>query len=251
MNQAIRRATLMCLVLLATACSSAPPPKPQAQNYPEPIFTVEHVRSDQAVDAQEIYDPWEGLNQRIYAFNYHFDQKVFLPVVRGWQAVVPRFARVGVTNFFRNVRDFNTLVNSALQLAPAKAFQATGRVMVNSTVGLFGLIDVASMLDFPRPVEDFGQTLGHWGVGKGPYVVIPFLGPSNVRDGLGRIPDFLVASAVNDDILSKPLRATVFFFDAVDTRSNVSFRYHETGSAFEYDTVRWLYSLKRDLDVAK
>jgi phospholipid-binding lipoprotein MlaA len=88
-------------------------------------------------------------------------------------------------------------------------------------------------------------------VGKGPYLVLPFLGPSNVRDALGEIPDLLLVSTVNDEILSKPLRATAFLFDAIDTRSNLSFRYHETGSAFEYDTVRWLISTKRDLDVAK
>jgi len=164
---------------------------------------------------------------------------------------VPRFIRTGIHNWFNNIRDIVTIANSILQLAPEKTFESSGRVIVNSTVGLFGFIDVASKLDFPRPVEDFGQTLGYWGVGKGPYLVLPFLGPSNVRDALGEIPDLLLVSTVNDEILSKPLRATAFLFDAIDTRSNLSFRYHETGSAFEYDTVRWLISTKRDLDVAK
>jgi phospholipid-binding lipoprotein MlaA len=245
----LTRVALLSLALLATACSTGPQPQPGA--YPEPIFTLERVRSREAVDPQLVYDPWEGMNQRIYNFNYHFDQKVFLPVVRGWRAVVPRFIRVGIHNWFNNIRDIVTVANSILQLAPEKTFQASGRVIVNSTIGLLGFVDVASKLDFPRPLEDFGQTLGHWGVGKGPYLVLPFLGPSNLRDALGEIPDLLLVNQVNDEILSKPLRATIFLFDAIDTRSNVPFRYHETGSAFEYDTVRWLYSTKRDLDVIK
>jgi phospholipid-binding lipoprotein MlaA len=250
MKLTIHRAALLTLTLLVSACSTGPEPKPQA-TYAEPVFTLERVRSDDAVDAQAVYDPWKGMNQRIYNFNYHFDQKVFLPVVRGWKAVVPRFARAGITNFFDNMRDIVTVANSILQGSGTKTYQSTGRVLVNSTVGLLGFIDVATRLDFPKPEEDFGQTLGHWGVGKGPFLVIPFLGPSNVRDGAGKIPDFLLVSAINDNLLSKPLRATIFLFDAIDSRSNVSFRYHETGSAFEYETVRWLYSTKRDLDVAK
>jgi phospholipid-binding lipoprotein MlaA len=243
------RCAVLILALLTGACSTGP--QPQLQNFAEPTFTLERIRSDDAVDVTSVYDPWEGMNQRIYNFNYHFDQKVFLPVVRGWRAVVPRFIRTGIHNWFNNIRDIVTIANSILQLAPEKTFESSGRVIVNSTVGLFGFIDVASKLDFPRPVEDFGQTLGYWGVGKGPYLVLPFLGPTNVRDALGEIPDLLLISRVNDEIMSKPLRVTVFLFDAIDTRSNLSFRYHETGSAFEYDTVRWLISTKRDLDVAK
>lgn len=243
------RVAVLLLALLASACSTGPQPQPQ--DYAEPVFTLERVRSDEAVDAQYVYDPWSGMNQRIYNFNYHFDQKVFLPVVRGWKAVVPRFIRAGLNNFLNNLRDIVTVANSVLQLAPEKTFQSSGRVIVNSTVGLLGLIDVASKLDFPRPREDFGQTLGRWGVGKGPYLVLPFLGPSNVRDAFGYIPDLLLVNAINDEILSKPLRATYFLFNAIDTRSNTPFRYHETGSAFEYETVRWLWSTKRDLDVLK
>ena len=243
------RVALLSLVLLVGACSSGPQPQPT--EYAEPIFTLERVRSAESVDPQQAYDPWEGMNQRIYNFNYHFDQKVFLPVVRGWNAVVPRFIRVGLNNFLDNLRDIVTVANSILQLAPEKTFQSSGRVVVNSTVGIFGLIDVASKLDFPRPREDFGQTLGRWGVGKGPYLVLPFLGPSNLRDAFGYIPDLLLVNAINDEILSKPLRSTYVLFNAIDTRANVPFRYHETGSAFEYDTVRWLYSTKRDLDVIK
>jgi phospholipid-binding lipoprotein MlaA len=110
-------------------------------------------------------------------------------------------------------------------------------------------VDVASAMEIPRPMEDFGQTLGHWGVGQGPYLVIPFLGPSNVRDGLGKIPDAYLQSTVQGDVLSQPLDLTATMLNPIDARANLSFRYFENGSAFEYQMVRWLYSTKRELDV--
>jgi phospholipid-binding lipoprotein MlaA len=102
-----------------------------------------------------------------------------------------------------------------------------------------------------KPDEDFGQTLGHWGVGTGPYLVLPLLGPSNLRDGIGLYPDLVLQNYIQDDLLAQPVRATAFLFDSIDTRSSTAFRYYETGSAFEYQTVRWLYSTKRELDVEK
>jgi phospholipid-binding lipoprotein MlaA len=249
MNSVMLRICILVPVLLVAACSSAPP-KPEAV-YPEPVFAANRVVPEDAIDITAVYDPWEGMNKRIYNFNYHFDQWVFLPVVRGWKAVVPQFARTGVHNFFENFRDVRTMANSILQLSPQKFFESTGRVLVNSTVGLFGTIDVATAMDIPKPDEDFGQTLGHWGVGTGPYLVLPLLGPSNVRDGVGLYPDFVLQNYIQGDLLSKPLRASAFLFDSIDTRENTSFRYYETGSAFEYQTVRWLYSTKRELDVEK
>jgi phospholipid-binding lipoprotein MlaA len=251
MRQTVLRTSFLALALLLSACSSGPQPQPQTQTYQEPVFTAERLVPEGFVPASAVYDPWEGMNKRIYNFNYHFDQKVFLPVVRGYNFILPGFARTGVHNFFNNFRDVRTMVNSILQLAPSKLFQSTGRVLVNSTVGLLGLIDVATKLDFPRPQEDFGQTLGHWGVGQGPYLVIPFVGPSNLRDGAGLLPDFYVQSLLREEVFSDSLQIPVMLLDSIDTRANVPFRYYETGSAFEYQMVRWLYSTKRKLDVAK
>lgn len=243
------RIALALLALSLAACGSTP--QPRYQDYPEPVFAADRIVPEDAVNVQAVYDPWEGMNKRIYNFNYHFDQWVFLPVVRGWRAAVPRPARVGVHNFFENFRDVRTMANSILQASPTKFFQSTGRVLVNSTIGLFGLIDVATSMGMPRPDEDFGQTLGRWGVGTGPYLVLPLLGPSNVRDGVGLYPDFLLQNYVQNDLLAQPVRATAFLFDSIDTRAHTSFRYYETGSAFEYQMVRWLYSTKRELDVEK
>ncbi len=248
----ILRILLILPLLALAACSSTP--QGDLSAYPEPTYSKERLVADDiaARDLQAgVYDPWEGLNKRIYNFNYNFDRTVFIPVTNGWRRYVPGFIRKGISNFFNNIRDVRTLANSILQLKPEKAAQATGRVMVNSTIGLVGFIDVATNMDIPRPNEDFGQTLGHWGVGKGPFVVLPFLGPSNLRDSVGLLPDFVLQTELYGGFLAKPLRSTIWIFDSIDTRSQVPFRYYETGSAFEYETVRWLYSVKRDLDVEK
>jgi phospholipid-binding lipoprotein MlaA len=249
MNSIMPRLISLVAIMLLAACGSTPPAEPQV--YPEPVFEAKRVVPADSIDVTSVYDPWEPMNKRIYNFNYHFDQWVFLPVVRGWRAVVPSPARTGVHNFFENFRDVRSAANGLLQASPTKFFQSVGRVLVNSTIGLFGTIDVATSMGMAKPDEDFGQTLGHWGVGTGPYLVVPLLGPSNLRDGAGLLPDFALQNYIQGDLLAKPLRATAFLFDSIDTRANTSFRYYETGSAFEYQTVRWLYSTKRELDVEK
>lgn len=249
MSNLLPRVAVLSLALLLGACSSGPQPQPQDAAYPEPVFTAKRLLPPDHDDLTAVYDPWEGMNKHIYNFNYHFDKAVFLPVVRGYETVVPGFARTGVSNFFNNFEDLLTMVNSILQLKPTKLVHSTGRVLVNTTVGIFGLIDVATKLDIPRPQEDFGQTLGRWGVGQGPYLVIPFLGPSNLRDGLGKLPDLYVQSAVQNEVLSDDVRLVSTILYPIDTRANTSFRYYENGSAFEYQMVRWLYSTKRKLDV--
>lgn len=228
------------------ACSSAP----VQETVPgQPLFTSEQVVPEDVVRVSDVYDPWEPVNRRIYTFNYHFDQWVFLPVVNGYRAVVPQFARTGISNFFNNWRDLRTFFNSVLQLNPDKSFQSAGRVLINTTVGLLGFVDVAGYLDVPRPQEDFGQTLGYYGVGKGPFLVLPFLGPSNLRDGLGYLPDYLTTQRIREEVFSDDLQSWIFIPESIETRDAVNFRYYETGTPFEYENIRWLWSVKRDLDV--
>lgn len=257
MTRAYRAFISTILIGLLTACAGVPPEQPQSfdglegkQNYPEPVFSADRILPDD-YDLAAVYDPWQGMNRRIYNFNYQFDQRVFLPVVNTWEAVVPGIIRKGIHNFYRTIGDVNTMMNSVLQLSPGKFFDTTGRVFVNSTFGLLGLIDVASEMGIPRHEEDFGQTLGRWGVGRGPYVVLPLLGPSNLRDSLGLLPDLAVESIAQQPIVAESARPASTALEAVDTRADTSFRYYETGFTFEYRMMRWLYSTKRDLDVLK
>ena len=245
------RGALLISVFSMAACSTGP--KLEDEGYSEPVFTADRILSEDAETraASDIYDPWQGMNRRIYNFNYHFDRYLFLPATRGYQNITPDVAEKGVSNFFDNLKDVNSFLNSVLQLSPKKSAQSLGRVAVNSTIGLLGLIDVATMFGIDRPEEDFGQTLGRWGAGAGPYLVLPVKGPSSLRDGIGLIPDSLVNSYLLDQIFTEDGALVASVLDAIQTRSRVKFRYYETGSAFEYETVRWLWTTKRELDVAK
>jgi phospholipid-binding lipoprotein MlaA len=135
-------------------------------------------------------DPLEPLNRSVYGFNDAADRVVLKPLATVYTEVVPLPVRGGVTNFFGNFRDVTTAVNGLLQGKFKQAASDAGRVAVNTSVGLLGVFDVASRLGLAKHDEDFGQTFGYWGVPEGPYLVLPFLGPSTVRDGLGLLPEF-------------------------------------------------------------
>lgn len=130
-------------------------------------------------------DPLEPLNRSIYKFNDSVDRAVIKPVAQGYKKVMPETGRLMVSNFFSNLNDVIVTANDFLQFKFAQGFSDGMRVVVNSTIGVVGLIDVASTSGLKKHDEDFGQTLGKWGIGSGPYLVLPILGPSSVRDGLG------------------------------------------------------------------
>lgn len=134
-------------------------------------------------------DPWEGMNRDILAFNDEVDKYILKPVAKGYQWVTPEFVDVGVSNFFSNLKDIGVSVNDFLQAKPKQGSMDTARFLVNSTVGIAGLVDVATMIDLPKHEEDFAQTLAVWGVPRGPYFVMPFYGPSSVRGVGGYIGD--------------------------------------------------------------
>lgn len=136
-------------------------------------------------------DPFESFNRSVHAFNDAVDQAVLKPVAKGYEAVVPRPARDMVGNFFGNLADLWTAANQLLQGKPAEAFSDLSRFVVNTTFGFGGIADVASEMGIEKHDEDFGQTLGVWGVPSGPYLVLPFLGPSSLRDAPGRGVDML------------------------------------------------------------
>jgi phospholipid-binding lipoprotein MlaA len=134
-------------------------------------------------------DPWQNVNRKIFWFNEQVDIYALAPVARGWRWITPSFARTGIRNFMATLRMPIVLGNDLLQLKAADAAFDGLRVVYNVSFGIAGLIDVASQVDIPANDEDFGQTLGYWGVPAGPYLVLPFLGPANIRDGIGLIGD--------------------------------------------------------------
>jgi phospholipid-binding lipoprotein MlaA len=135
-------------------------------------------------------DPFEGFNRGVYEFNEAVDRAILKPVAEGYRFVVPQFVRSSVGNFFSNLNDVVVAVNNVLQGKFKAAYTDLGRVAMNSTIGILGLFDVATEAGIEKHNEDFGQTLGWWGVRDGPFIVLPFFGPSNARDTVGRVGDY-------------------------------------------------------------
>ena len=137
-------------------------------------------------------DPWESLNRQTFAFNQGLDFILIRPLAKGYQFITPKPVREGVTRVFQNTMEPSNAVNNVLQGKVEEGILSLFRLMINSTVGVVGIFDVAQMVDIPRMPEDFGQTLATWGVPKGPYFVIPVLGPSTVRDTVGLVPEIFL-----------------------------------------------------------
>ncbi|MDO9104086.1 MAG: VacJ family lipoprotein [Methylovulum sp.] len=137
-------------------------------------------------------DPWKGWNQGAQSFNDSLDKGVIKPLAQGYQWITPDFVDKGVTNFFSNINDIGVTVNDLLQFKILQGGMDASRLLVNSTVGVAGIMDVAQSIDLPKHREDFGQTLGFWGIPTGPYLVLPIFGPSSPRDTVGLIGDALL-----------------------------------------------------------
>jgi phospholipid-binding lipoprotein MlaA len=181
-----------------------------------------------------------------------------LPIVRGYEFITPNPVEDMVSNFFNNLHEVTTLINSLLQFKGGKSGLTLSRMLVNTTVGIGGLFDVATKVDVPKQNEDFGQTLGFYGLGPGPYIVLPVFGPSTLRDTGGLAVDSVTYSlllhALIDELdMDHPeediLKWGLTVLDAIDTRHQQKFRYYATGSPFEYDLIRMLYLEKRILDI--
>ncbi len=152
--------------------------------------------------------------------------------------------------------ELKNLTNSILQLHAKKTATTTARIVINTTVGVAGLWDPAERMGLHRANEDFGQTLGRWGVGPGPYLVLPILGPSSLRDTTGFIADTSLYNLVVDEALDNTdnkdkIKYGVATLQAIDTRHLQKFRYYESGNPAEYDFIRYLYLKKRELDIMK
>ncbi len=195
-------------------------------------------------------DPWEPFNRRMYYLNYNIDKYAFLPIVRAYKFITPVFVQNRVTNFFRNITGINTTANSLAQFKGRKAMRSVARFAINTVFGLGGLFDVASKMGMPKPYEDFGLTLAHYGVPRGPYLVLPLLGPSYLRDAFGMGAEKIIvgrADPYRNMELFSINSIPVSFINAVDRRKNVKFEYYGTNSPFEYEYMRFLWSRYRKL----
>lgn len=164
-------------------------------------------------------DPWESVNRKIFRFNDTVDTYALKPLAQGYQAVTPQFLEDGVHNVFGNIGDVGNLANDLLQGKFHDAGVDTSRLIFNTTFGLLGFFDVARHMGLRKNDEDFGQTMGAWGLQSGPYVVLPFLGPSTVRDTFGLLPDSQLAPYPYIDHV--PTRNLTRAVDVVDTRASL------------------------------
>ena len=186
----MRILSALCLAVLVTGCATAPQTSAR--------------------------DPWEGFNRSVYQFNEKVDLVVVKPVAEVYQNITPQPVRTGVKNFFGNLSDVWSTVNSALQLKPAQTLDNLLRVLINSTLGLYGVLDIATEMQLERHTEDFGQTLGHWGVPSGPYLVLPLMGPSTLRDTASLSVD--TQGNLARQLEHVPTRNSLLFTSAVDKR---------------------------------
>lgn len=247
---------MMVMALILTSCASTP----KKINPEQPIEPAQKQFSDMNPDIKyaiaDAYDPWEGFNRSMYNFNYRFDKYIYLPIVSGYEFIMPDFFEDRVTNFFKNIGEFKNFTNSILQFKGGSAVKTLGRFIVNTTIGIGGLFDPATPIGIPRQNEDLGQTLGFYGIGSGPYLVLPIFGPSSLRDTVGFLGDSVARAAVYDwidpldNVQDKEwIEAGIYTLEAIDARHIQSFRYYESGSPFEYELIRFLYLSKRKLDI--
>ena len=164
-------------------------------------------------------DPWEIVNRRIFTFNDNIDIYALKPLSKGYQFVTPKFVQDSVHNFFLNIGDVVNLTNNVLQLKPHDAGVDTARLLMNTIFGMLGFIDIGTKMGLHRSDEDFGQTLGYWGVGSGPYLILPLLGPSTLRDAPSKYVDSYTHPYryINDVSWSN----ITFGFSILDTRVNL------------------------------
>ncbi|WP_319370408.1 VacJ family lipoprotein [uncultured Ilyobacter sp.] len=234
---------IIILIIFGVSCSSARK-KPQSKESAR-ILKMEENNENYFT----AYDPWEPFNRRVYYFNAKFDEYIFLPVVETYKYVTPNFIETGVHNFFGNLSEIKTFINSSLQLKAKKSLVTFNRFAINSTFGIFGVFDLASQVGLERYKEDFGQTLAYYGVKPGPYLILPLLGPSTLRDATGLGVDTIVQNYADPLKLGEASRNDPEFLasNSIDSRSNVEFRYYRTGTPFEYEYLRFLYIKIREI----
>ena len=170
------------------------------------------------ISADEVNDPFEEINRKTYEFNESLDKNILKPVAEVYSNFPPKVKK-GVTNFFNNLEEVDTFINQLLQGKPKESINDLSRFVINTTIGIGGIFDVASKMGLERHEEDFGQTLAVWGVGEGPYIMLPFLGPSTLRDTLSRpVSSFL---SVTFHMTENDVNIALKSIDALETRERL------------------------------
>jgi len=197
-------------------------------------------------------DPLEPVNRTVFSFNDRFDRHVIAPLANGYSRVVPEPVRTGIRGVIYNIGLPITLVNDVLQLKPVRAGETLARFTVNTTIGVAGLWDPATNFNLPNHSEDFGQTLAFYGVGEGPYLVLPLLGPAPPRDLLGRISDFFLDPLTYGGVHeAQAWQAGRDAADGVDTRARYSDEIDtlRDSSVDFYSTTRGIYRQYREAEI--
>ncbi|MBF0201511.1 MAG: VacJ family lipoprotein [Desulfamplus sp.] len=236
---------LMFIILIMPAVHAHEPPMPVKR----PIH--DYIDPENPNVIKDVSDPFEAVNRRMYMFNAMLDKLVYLPVLRTYQAILPDPVEQCISNFYNNVGEVYTFFNAVFQGREQKAVETLYRFTINSTVGLAGLFDLASMHGVTRHNEDLGQTLGYYGVPPGPYLMLPILGPSNLRDALGGGAESLAFTITDPFRFGENTTSSIIYsgIQVLDSRNQVFFRYYMTGSPFEYEMVRMLYDRSRVVEI--
>jgi|HubBroStandDraft_5_1064220.scaffolds.fasta_scaffold52256_2 phospholipid-binding lipoprotein MlaA len=230
--------------------SANTPESAKSSTEPGPAEAAPVPLTSEDAPSMYTYDPWERLNRFTYRFNARFDEAIFLPVANVYRRA-PHPVRNSVHNFFSNILEIDSVINYTLQGRLKYGLRSFERLAINTTLGIGGLFDVATKLKLPGSPTGFATTLAKWGMHPGPYLVIPLLGPSTLRDGVGFAADYGVEYGINVlGMYRGGLSWGLGTVNAVDQRANVDFRYYSGGSPFEYETIRFLYVRKRLIEDA-
>lgn len=194
------------------------------------------------VSLAQTADPWENVNRRIYQFNDYFDQRLIRPAALVYSTLVPPVVQSGVGNFFSNIDDIKVTLNNLLQFKLEAAASDSARLLLNTTVGVVGLIDVATPMGLEKNEEDFGQTFGAWGIPPGPYLIIPAVGSSNVRDTVGWALGFVFNPFLYDD---SGIATPMYLLERADGRAGL-LAFDELVFGDEYIFVREAYIQRRE-----
>ena len=204
-----------------------------------------------AASPQHADDPWYSWNRGTQSFNDQLDKFILKPLAQGYEWVTPSFVDHGVTNLFSNINDIGVTVNDMLQFKMLQSGMDMSRFIINTTAGVGGLVDVADMVDLPKHNEDFGQTLGYWGVPSGPYLVLPIFGLSNPRDTLGRVGDALLNPLTYVSFISPTASAAAAgskVVEVTDTRADLlgTEKVVNEAAVNRYDFLKNAYKQRRD-----